>query len=339
MIVFKIFPGPFSFHVPGFPFAIGDQELFSPAEFKYIGKYGYIGKSFKFIFPPHDGKAKQATEFEAGVPDDKKEPYIYQWIYTSTQIMKWILFGIFVIGLCATVMAQDSTKSNKYDPTAIMILDRMSDVIGEMNSCSFKTSVANDVSNPEFGTIREFVNSEIFMVGPDKMMLNYHGPKGHRQIWYDSTQYAIFDYEEKNYALVEAPNTIIAMIDSIHQHFEFDFPAADFFYPNFTDDLLDHSDRIALLGRTDINGAECFHILAKNTNITAQIWINNDAYNLPAKLVINYHSKPGNPQYECTFSDWHVNPNLPNAIFRFVPPPGAHRVRLMPADTPQSVTK
>ena len=245
--------------------------------------------------------------------------------------MKRLLFGIFGIGLCSAVMAQDSTLSSKYDPTAILLLDRMSNIIGEMTSCSFKTSVSQDVSDPDFGPVKKFSQSEIFMVGPDKMMLNYFGTKGHRQCWYDGKQFAIYDFEEKNYGLVPAPGNIISMIDSIHEHFEFDFPAADFFYPAFTDDLMQSSDRIAFLGRTDVNGWECFHILAKNATMTSQIWISNDAYNLPMKYVITYDSKPGHPQYECTFTDWQVNPNIPNAVFSFLPPPGSHEVRLMPA--------
>jgi len=209
--------------------------------------------------------------------------------------MKQTIISFLGLFLASGMMAQE----NKFDPAAIMILDRMSDVIGDMTSCSFKTSVAHDVADPDFGMVKQF---------------------------------AIYDFEEKNYGMVPAPNNIIATIDSIHEHFGFDFPAADFLYPAFTDDLLESCDRIAFNGRAEINGHECFQVIAKNATTTSQIWISNDAFNLPVRYVITYDSKPGHPQYDCTFTDWQVNPDLPNAMFNFVPPPGTHEVRLMSTD-------
>jgi len=242
--------------------------------------------------------------------------------------MKQTIISFLGLFLASGMMAQE----NKFDPAAIMILDRMSDVIGDMTSCSFKTSVAHDVADPDFGMVKQFVQSEVYLVGPDKMLVNYWGPHGHRQCWYDGKQFAIYDFEEKNYGMVPAPNNIIATIDSIHEHFGFDFPAADFLYPAFTDDLLESCDRIAFNGRAEINGHECFQVIAKNATTTSQIWISNDAFNLPVRYVITYDSKPGHPQYDCTFTDWQVNPDLPNAMFNFVPPPGTHEVRLMSTD-------
>ena len=223
------------------------------------------------------------------------------------------------------LQAQDSL----YNPAAIMILDRMSDVIGDMTSCSFKTVASHDDLDPQFGWVKHMVTTQVYMKGPDKMVVNYWGQNGHRQCWYDGQQFAIFDYEEKNYGMVAAPSAILPMIDSIHTHFGLDFPAADFFYPAFTDDLLESNDRIDFVGISVVDGHECFQIIARGKTSTTQIWIRNDAFNLPMKYVITDLTKPGYPQYETTFSEWQVNPDLPNAMFNFLPPPGTHQVRLM----------
>ena len=247
----------------------------------------------------------------------------------TNQTFKLICLGFAVLCSSYHASAQDTTK---YDPTAILLLDRMSDVIGDMNSCTFRTVVSHDVEDPDYGLIKDFLNTEAFMQGPDKMVINLFGPNGHRQCWYNGTQFAVYDYEEKNYGIVPAPATLIGMIDSIHTKYNIDFPAADFFYPAFTDDVLESNDMLAFIGRANINGRECFHILAKNKTTTSQMWISNDAYNLPIRYVITYDSKPGHPQYECTFYDWQVNPDLPISMFNFLPPPGTHEVRLMSVD-------
>jgi hypothetical protein len=111
------------------------------------------------------------------------------------------------------------------------------------------------------------------------------------QCWYDGKEFAIYDFEERNYGIVLPPSTIIATIDSIHTHYGLDFPAADFFYPAFTDDLIESSDRIEYLGQAIIDGLECFQIIAQSKTMTTQIWIRNDAYNLPVKYVITYNTK------------------------------------------------
>ncbi|MBP6185979.1 MAG: DUF2092 domain-containing protein [Chitinophagales bacterium] len=220
-------------------------------------------------------------------------------------------------------------QATNYDPVAVLILDRMSDVIGDLNSCSYKTNASHDEFVPEYGMIKQFVNSEVHMVGPNKMVVNFWGPRGHRQCWYNGDQFAYYDYEENNYGLIEAPGTIIATIDSIHQYYNVDFPAGDFFYPAFTDDLIESSDKVVYLGTTNINGKECFHIAAMSKVSNTQIWISNDAYTLPVKYVIDYYTVADSPQYETTFSDWQINPDIPGVMFDFLPPPGAKQVRMM----------
>lgn len=239
--------------------------------------------------------------------------------------MKKLLIGSIIVLFAIGTNAQ----ATKYDPTAVLILDRMSDVIGALHSCSYKTSASHDVFVPEYGMTKQFVNSEVHMVGPDKMVVNFWGPSGHRQCWYNGDQFAFYNYDENNYGMVDAPATIIATIDSIHQYYNVDFPAADFFYPAFTDDLIESSDKVVYLGTTNLNGKECFHIAAMSKVTNTQIWISNDAYMLPVKYVIDYYTIADSPQYETTFSDWQINPEIPEIVFDFLPPPGATKVRIM----------
>jgi hypothetical protein len=119
------------------------------------------------------------------------------------------------------------------------------------------------------------------------------------------------------------------MIDSIHQNYGMDFPAADFFYPTFTDDMLEVFDDIVFLGKRTLNDKACWLILASNEEMTAQIWFSADAFTLPHKFVILY-KKDGNRQFEATFSNWQLNPEIPQAVFDFLPPPQARKVSIMP---------
>lgn len=217
----------------------------------------------------------------------------------------------------------------KYDSIAALILDRMSSVIGDLQSCSFEANIAMDVKDPDQGFIKQHISYQVHMAGPDRMLVDSYGPKGHREYWYNGIQLAYYSHDENNYGMVDAPPTIIAAIDEVNAKYEIEFPAADFFYPAFTDDLIESADYVSYVGKAMIEGKECFHILARGQEKNIQIWINNDAFNLPCKYVIQYPKAEGAPQYEATFSNWNVNPVLPLAMFDFMPPPSAHQVRIV----------
>jgi hypothetical protein len=220
-------------------------------------------------------------------------------------------------------------QSKSHDTAAVVILDRMAEMIGNLESCTFKVDIQNDVVEQPYGLVKKFSNFEVFMSGPNKMMLNGHGAKGHRQFLYNGQQMAYYSYDDNNYGMIPTPTTTIQTIDSINKHYGIEFPAADFFYPAFTDDLLETSDSVRYLGIVKVGDKEYFHIIAFNKEMNLQFWVNNDSYNLPGIYSITYKTESGSPQYLATFSDWQINPKLPDAMFEFTPPPGAHRVRIL----------
>lgn len=243
--------------------------------------------------------------------------------------MKYIISSFFAAIFALSVTAQAS----KVDTVAVMILDQMSQVIGDLQSASFKAKIKNDVIDREVGLISEYKVSDIIFDGPDKMLIHSKGGKGHRAFWYNGEILAYYSYDENNYVIFDALPTTIQTIDSIHSAFGIDFPAADFLYPTFTDDLLSSSDEIIFNGRKIIENEECFHIIAHGEKATIQLWISSKAYTLPVKMLIIGGSQNHGLQYEVTFSNWQLNLEYPSAIFEFLTPPGAHEIKILSKST------
>lgn len=235
------------------------------------------------------------------------------------------IFFVFLLTLSFQLYAQES----RFDSTAILILDKMSSVIGDLTSCSFTLNSSNDQIDIELGLVKQFTVHQVYMVGPDKMLIDSHGEKGHRGFWYNGKQLAYYSYTENNYAVIDAPSNIISTIDTVNKTYGIEFPAADLFYPSFTDDLIENNDEIIFVGKSLIDDKDCFHIIAKNSVMSVQIWISDDALFLPMKMVIVYYDVSPNQQYEATFSNWQINPELPNAMFEFSPPQSASKLRLI----------
>jgi hypothetical protein len=162
--------------------------------------------------------------------------------------------------------------------------------------------------------------------------VNSIGERAHKGYWYNGWQVAYYNFTENNFGFMEAPANIIAMIDELHHDYGVDFPAADFFYPTFTDDLIAQSTRIDYLGTVQRDGKECFRIVATGKAQTVQLWIANDAAFLPVHFIITDHTT-GEPQYEGAFANWVMNPDIPDRLYEFMPPPGASRARILPRNT------
>jgi len=234
------------------------------------------------------------------------------------------------VGLSVTMAAW--AQAPRVDSVAVMILNHMSDIIGDLNSCSFKLATSTDVVDFDFGTIKHTGTDEVSMVGPDKMLVHSYGNYGHEGFWYNGEKVDYYSFSENNYATLEAQPDILSTIASINQDYSIEFPAADFFYPTFTDDILSQYSSILYAGMKDVEGQQCFHIIVSNPQQSVQFWIANSAYSLPQKFVITYKNQE-NRQYEATFSDWKLNPEIPESVFEFLPPPNANRISLLPVTT------
>jgi hypothetical protein len=222
-------------------------------------------------------------------------------------------------------------QTKKIDTLAVSVLDRMSDVIGELSSVSFTTKTRNDEMNQDLGLITHFTTNQVYFNGPSQMLVRAESDKVNKGYWYNGKQLVYYSFSENNYAVIETPETTIEMIDEVNDKYGVDFPAADFFYPTFTDDVLKNYDELKFAGLRKIEGKDCFYIIARNKEMSVQLWIANDAYTLPVKMIIMYHStKNEAKQYEATFSNWEINPFLPAEIFNFQPPPKAKEILIKP---------
>jgi hypothetical protein len=236
---------------------------------------------------------------------------------------------IFLLFIGLTVIMSTRAQEKRVDSVAVLILDRMASVIGELKSCSFTLNSSIDIADPEFGLVKQSLKDDVYLSGPDKLLIHSYGYKGHRGFWYSGEKVTCYWFDENNYAFIPAPDNTIAMIDTVNKNYGIEFPAADFFYPTFTDDILGYFDNIVFLGKKQLNDHESFHILASNQDLSVQFWFANDAFNLPEKFIVIY-KKDGNRQYEANFSNWQLNPDIPVTVFEFLPPPLARKISIMP---------
>jgi hypothetical protein len=219
-------------------------------------------------------------------------------------------------------------EKNQVDSVAIKLLDRMSGLISELNAVSFDLDTHIDHLNDYNEFERHFAHHQIHMKGPDKMAVHSRGKKGNSMVYYDGNYFNYYSLTERNYVTLEAPDDILTMVDSMNTTFGIEFPAIDVFYPTIVEDVLDNFELVKYLGTQVIDGTECFHLMAVSDTMSFQLWIENNIWFLPKRYLIvdkknNYH------QYQATFNNWNINPDLPDVVFEFAPPRDAKLISIM----------
>lgn len=236
--------------------------------------------------------------------------------------------GIFLLLLALNLAAFSQTKS--IDSSALLILERMSGVITELNSCRLKAHASFDEYVSGLGLIKKTEDADLLMKGPDKLYLSINGQGGQRSFFFNGKTLSYYSFSNNRYAQMPAPKTILGMADSIYSKFGIDLTAIDFFFPDFIDVLKQNSSFITMLGQVNLNGRPCFQIAGAMDSISYQIWVTNDPFFLPVKGVIVYTAKEMNPQFEVDY-DWELNQVYPDAIFEFTAPSGATKMNIVPA--------
>ncbi len=235
---------------------------------------------------------------------------------------------LFSVIICIASATGASAQRNNIDTIAVSILDRMSAMIGSLSSCHYMVRSNYDIRSQHLGLVKHGDDEQIYMQGPNKLLIRSQGDRGDRSLYYDGETLSYYSLENNRFASLALSAPIVDMIDTVNKLYGIEFPASDFFYPTFVDDLLSESKNLIYLGMTKVDGKDCYHIAGTTPDKTYQFWISDDALTLPIKMVIVYTSRDMNPQYEAVLSDWQINPMLPASLFEFMAPPKAKKIKM-----------
>ncbi len=218
----------------------------------------------------------------------------------------------------------DSSGEGEYDIRAVESLDKLTETIGNMESLSY--TVESYIVNEKGDETSKL--SDVYLKGANKMFIENESNKGNKNFWYNGEKFAYFLFGKNEYDILDAPDNILKLIDSINSKYGIYFPAADFLYPTLTDDMLDNYNQILYFGDENVDDVDCISLEASNEENIVQVWIEKET-NLPHKMVIISKSNE-NKYYEAVYSNWRINPKLPDVMFEFQPPNGSKQVKFQP---------
>jgi hypothetical protein len=222
-------------------------------------------------------------------------------------------------------------RAQNVDTAALFIMQRMSNTLKSITSCSVHVQAFYDTPTDELGLVKRSKDETVYAHFPNQLMIDNREENERHALLYNGKQMVYYSYDNNNYSTIDnVPSTVLEAIQVLSKTYGIEVPAADFFYPSFTEDIKSTAITLSLLGTTMIDGKECFHIAGKDSTMSYQFWIHNDPLFLPAKMVIVYNNRPGVPQYEAIYTDWKLNIDIPATIFDFVVPPNSQKIIIKP---------
>jgi hypothetical protein len=225
--------------------------------------------------------------------------------------------------LSAGLIGCSAKDGGYYEEEAVEALDLLTENMGELNSCSFTLSATEETLEDGQEWVSTNKETDAYINGADQMYFYTKSENGRRGFWINEGELSIFLFNENKYQIKQVPKNLLRTMDSINGNFKFNFPAADFFYPSLTDDLIAFSDSLFINEDKTIDGQVCKEIFAKGDG--KEIFILMDAEtNLPKQLEIYDFGAEGlEKSYVASFSNWKEDPKLPAKLFAFTPPENA----------------
>ncbi len=201
------------------------------------------------------------------------------------------------------------------DPLAERIVRRACTTLADAKVFTFHAEITFDQVLPSSEVKLQFAGATDYSVRkPGALAVDYESDLGAKRFWYEGKTLTIFDAPKMMYTSTTVPSSIDGMMDQVAETSNLTLPLADF---AMSDPCAKFKQVLfgSYVGRGDVGGVACDHLAFTESNIDWQIWIQHSGKPLPRKVVINYRSTPGMPQYVAVISDWKFPSTIPDSRF------------------------
>lgn len=221
-------------------------------------------------------------------------------------------------------------QTTAIDPTAVQLLQRMTDYLGSLKQFSAHTH--NNIEDIlDSGHRIDFdVSAEVTVSRPNKIRAQRKGELIDQIFYYDGQSLTLFNPLDNVYATLAAPGTFEGLFKFMSTSLGFLLPVSDLVYADAFPLLMQDVTFAATLEKTFINGVQCDHLLFSRPGVDFQVWIADSDKPLPYKYVVTDTASHGHLSIITFMTDWNSAPAAAaDSLFIFVPPKDAGQIRFL----------
>lgn len=201
-------------------------------------------------------------------------------------------------------------------PRANQLLAKACQTLSSAEAFTFHAEIMFDQVLPAEVKVQFAAAADFAVQRPDNLSVNYQSDLGGKQVWYSGNTLTVFDPPHAVYATLSVPSTIDGMLQRVHEEEKLTIPLTDLAVSNPCQAIDKQATYGGYVGVGDVNGTECDHLAFSSPTTDFQVWLDRSGKPLPRKIVINYRSLPGSPEYIAFLSHWAFPGQIPASAFR-----------------------
>jgi hypothetical protein len=246
---------------------------------------------------------------------------------------RWIALTIAAGLLAPAAFAQEAApqatapteEDELIEPAAREAVKRMVETLTEAERMSYAYDSEYDALQDD-GEILEFGRrGAVTIRRPDRLRGESWSREGrHVRYFWDGANVSIFDEGANAFATTPRSGDLDSLTDFLREDIGFKMPLADLFGSDLGPMLIENVIAARLVDEQKIGDVECDHVaLRLRQGVDVQLWIAKGEEALPQRMVINFATADGRPQFRTNFTEWDLSPRVPDRMFRFDAPKGA----------------
>jgi hypothetical protein len=245
----------------------------------------------------------------------------------NRRISSALLLLLFAVGL-PLVFGDKPADKPRIEPKTDDILKKACACLTDLKLFAVKVEETFDEMNASGQKIQLSNRREVLVRRPNCLFARSEGDTTNRLFYYDGKAITLFDPVAKVYALHEAPATLDAMFDFLHEKLGFSIPTADLLFSDPYKVLTEQVEEGEYVGLHHVGEKKCHHLAFQQRQIDWQLWVDAGEKPLPLKFLLTYRRMPGEPQFTTVF-DWDVSAKVAEDAFQFKPPADAKKIEFL----------
>ena len=240
--------------------------------------------------------------------------------------INFLVLQIIILAFAVSALAQSQgsdsnpVESSRLDPTAMELMLRSAEFLASRPSLAFNWFVSYDevIDGREKLT---FIRSGSNLLVRDKGFYSrVEGENGIREYFYDQKTFVVSAPIENYYASIGFDRGFEALIEAVREATDTELPIHGVLRRDLPRTLQQGLRGAAYLGIAYIVGQEVHHLTFSDAEEDWQVWIStDDEAPLPLLIIGTDSRKAGWPQYRAHLSDWNLNPEIEDSLFKFSP--------------------
>ena len=245
----------------------------------------------------------------------------------NRRISSALLLLLFAVGL-PLVFGDKPADKPRIELKADDILKKACACLTDLKQFGVKVEETFDEMNASGQKIQLSNRREVLVRRPNCLFARSEGDTTSRLFYYDGKAITLFDPVAKVYAMHEAPATLDAMFDFLHEKLGFSIPTAELLFSDPYKVLTEQVEEGEYVGLHHVGEKKCHHLAFQQRQIDWQLWVDAGDKPLPRKFLLTYRRMPGEPQFTTVF-DWDVSAKVAEDAFQFKPPADAKKIEFL----------